>query len=36
MKIIVNFLSDKGSKYAVSGGFLASKLGVSDFIKDLK
>lgn len=36
MKIIVNFLSDKGSKYAVSGGFVASKLGASGFIKDLK
>ena len=36
MKIIVNFLSDKGSKYAVSGGFVAFKLGASGFIKDLK
>ena len=36
MKIILNFLSDRGSKYAVSGRSVTSKLGASDFIKDLK
>lgn len=36
MKIIQNVLTDKGSKYSVSGGLAYSKLQAQDFIKDLK
>ncbi|MDC1454830.1 YigZ family protein [Amylibacter sp.] len=36
MKIIQNVLTDKGSKYSVSGGLAYSKLQARDFIKDLK
>ena len=36
MKIIQNILTDKGSKYSVSGGLVYSKLEAQDFIKNLK
>jgi putative IMPACT (imprinted ancient) family translation regulator len=36
MKIIANVLTDKGSKYAVSGGAATSKADANDFIKQLK
>lgn len=36
MKKIENVLSDKGSKYAVSGGKVASKNEAKEFIKTLK
>tara|TARA_R110002096_G_scaffold22170_9_gene71564 strand:- start:1326 stop:1676 length:351 start_codon:yes stop_codon:yes gene_type:complete len=36
MKIIPNVLTDKGSKYAVSGGTATSRDAANDFIKQLK
>lgn len=36
MKIILNVLNDKSSKYAVSGGPVSSKSNAQLFIKDLK
>jgi putative IMPACT (imprinted ancient) family translation regulator len=36
MKIIPHVLTDKGSKYAVSGGAADSKLAANAFIKQLK
>lgn len=36
MKQIENVLTDKGSKYAVSGGGVASRADAADFIKQLK
>ena len=36
MKIIQNILTDKGSKYSVSGGLVYSKLEAQNFIKNLK
>ena len=36
MKIIQNILTDKGSKYSVSGGLVYSKLDAQNFIKNLK
>lgn len=36
MKQIENVLSDRGSKYAVSGGVVVTRAGAVDFIKNLK
>ena len=36
MRQIENFISDRGSKYAVSGGVARSKAEALDFIKQLK
>lgn len=36
MKQIGNVLTDRGSKYAVSGGVVTTRAGAADFIKNLK
>lgn len=33
---LVNVVSDRGSRYAVSGGMVAGRAGVEDFLKALK
>lgn len=36
MKLLDNVISDRGSKYSVSGGAVASRAEVDAFLKDLK